>query len=91
MDLHERGDLAQAELTFSLVGDVDQSDFVPWIERQACKLGVRFTVVQQSGNELMLRAVGASEMTQAFALSCSLGPKSVLVDQLRIIEADEGS
>lgn len=89
IDLEKRPNPTQPVLTFSLVGDVDQSDFVPWMERQAYKLDVGFAVVQPSKNELTLQAVGAPEMTRAFALACSLGPKSVRIDHLRILEGDE--
>jgi len=89
MDFHRRHNQAQPALTFSLVGNVDQSDFMAWMERQASKLGVVFSVVQHSESELTLRAVGAPEMTQAFALACSLGPKSVRVDHLRILDGGE--
>ena len=91
VDLHKRPDPTQHELVFSLVGDVDQADFVPWMERQACKLGVRFTVSQRAESNLTLRAAGEPEMTQAFALACSLGPKSVRIAQLQILKGGEDS
>lgn len=88
-DLQKRPDAIKPELVFSLVGDVDQGDFVPWMERQASKLGVGFTVSVQTENNLTLRAVGEPEMTQAFALACSLGPQSVRIDHLWILKGGE--
>lgn len=89
MELRRRPDPNQLALTFLLAGDVEQDDFVPWMERQASRLGVVFTVVQHSTDAITLRAVGAPEMTQAFALACSLGPKSVLIEHLRILEGGD--
>ncbi len=89
MDKLRRSDPDQSALTFLLVGDVDQSGFVPWMERHAVKLGVGFAVLQRSTNKLKLHAVGAPEMTHAFALACSLGPTSVHIDHLHILEAAE--
>lgn len=86
MDLQTRPDLTLSALTFELIGDVDQTDFVPWMERQANKLDVGFSVIQQLADKMILRAVGAPEMTHAFALACSLGPKSVQVHRLQLLE-----
>lgn len=86
MDLPELINPNRQALTFKLVGDLDHGDFVPWMKKQADKLGISFTVGQPSIREMTLRAVGAPEMTDAFALACSLGPKSVHVESLEMLD-----
>jgi hypothetical protein len=54
--------------------------------RHARKLGVVFDISGSLPNRVDIIARGAPEMVEAFALACSLGPKSVSVDALHIAD-----
>ena len=74
-------------LAFELLGRVGADDFDVWMERHARKLGVDFTIRQKFPHLVSIEATGAKEMVDAFALACSLGPQSVCVENLVILEA----
>jgi len=73
---------AQSAVRFSLLGRISSPDFQGWMSKQAAKLGVAFNITELSADRMDLSASGAPEMLEAFALACSLGPESVLVDEL---------
>lgn len=72
-------------IAFRLRGQVDGCALVPWMARHAQKLGVRFDVTHQEQGLIQIEATGADEMTRAFALACSLGPRDVFVDRLEFL------
>jgi len=67
---------------FSLLGRISSPVFHQWMAKQAAKLGVAFDSTELSAERIDVTASGAPEMLEAFALACSLGPESVLVDEL---------
>lgn len=69
-------------ITFRLLGQVGATDFFTWMERHAGKLGVEFDMIEALPHRVSIRARGAEEMVDAFALACSLGPRSVCVEML---------
>jgi acylphosphatase len=73
-------------LTFSLTGQLDSYDFDQWLERHARKLGVEFEITQRSSRLICIEVAGAGEMIEAFALAASLGPKSVNIDELTLMD-----
>ncbi|MEM9787912.1 MAG: hypothetical protein AAF801_15525 [Pseudomonadota bacterium] len=77
----------RSTIDFSLSGQVAAADFLPWMQRHASKLDVRFTILEKSPRFLRLRAVGEQEMVNAFALACSLGPQKVYVEKLSFTDA----
>lgn len=74
-------------LVFDLTGRVDADDFAEWIKRHAWKLGVDFRIRQRLPHLVSIEATGAREMVEAFALACSLGPKSVCIERLVVSQA----
>ncbi|WP_227269722.1 hypothetical protein [Roseobacter weihaiensis] len=72
-------------ITFRLLGQVEAADFFTWMERHAGKLGVEFDMIEALPHRVSIRASGAEEMVDAFALACSLGPQSVCVEVLQFI------
>jgi acylphosphatase len=70
--------------TIHLSGKVESADFPPWIARHAQKLGLKLLSSTVSDGCLEVRAQGAEEMLHALALGASLGPESVLVDNVEI-------
>lgn len=79
-------DNSSQTLAFRLIGRVGSDDFAGWIERHARKLGVEFKMEQNMPGIVSIEAAGAAEMLDAFALACSLGPRSVCVETLEILE-----
>ena len=69
-------------LAFHLFGRVGAADFPAWMQKHSAKLGVAFTIRQRLPHLVSVEATGAVEMLNAFALACSLGPKSVCVERL---------
>ena len=74
-------------LAFRLTGQLDSCDFDQWLERHARKLGVEFEITQRSSRLIFIEVAGVSEMIEAFALAASLGPKSVIIDELTIMDS----
>lgn len=72
-------------LGFCLSGQVGAADFLPWMQKHAHKLGVAFTATKTRPDHMCIRAKGAGVMLDAFALACSLGPKSVNVATLTFV------
>ena len=72
-------------LAFRLTGQLNGVDFDQWLKRHARKLGVEFEITQRSSRLICIKAVGLSEMVEAFALAASLGPKSVHIDELTMM------
>jgi acylphosphatase len=70
--------------TIHLTGDVQSADFPLWIARHAQKLGLTLLSSTFADNYMEVRAQGAEEMLHALALGASLGPESVLVDNVQI-------
>ena len=75
---------APVDGTIRLCGRVDTPDFPAWISRHATKLGVELQSTQRTSQWIVLRVTGAQEMIHALALACSLGPKSVLIDEMEV-------
>jgi hypothetical protein len=73
--------------TISIFGDVFAPDFPEWISRHANKLGLHSLSTIRLEDCLKLEAIGAPDMLDAFALGCSLGPQSVMVDQIEYTTA----
>lgn len=73
-----------SSMTFHLTGQLSSSDFPAWMTRQATKLGVVFDVTNKTAHNMDVSASGAHEMVEAFALACSLGPKSVCIEMLEM-------
>jgi acylphosphatase len=73
-------------LTFQLTGQLQSEDFSVWMTKQAAKLGVDFELLSSTPNQIDVSATGTSVMLEAFALACSLGPKSVYVESLEMGE-----
>lgn len=63
-------------------GNVSAPDFPEWVMRHARKLGLREVKTNLRDGCLEISAFGQEEMLNALALSCSLGPASVLVDRI---------
>ncbi|MGI9357190.1 MAG: hypothetical protein ACR2PF_18790 [Rhizobiaceae bacterium] len=57
------------------------------MQRHSAKLGVEFTISQRLPHRVSVEATGAMEMLNAFALACSLGPQSVCIERLVVLEA----
>lgn len=74
-------------LAFHLVGRVGAEDFTAWMRRHSAKLGVEFAIRQNLPHLVAIEATGAAEMVEAFALACSLGPQSVFVEELVVLDA----
>ncbi|WP_342077809.1 hypothetical protein [Yoonia sp. SS1-5] len=72
----------QVTVAFTLAGQVGARDFPDWIARHAAKLGIAYDIAESTQRSLSLRATGAAEMVDAFALACSLGPQSVEIEAL---------
>lgn len=70
--------------TIQLCGQVNAPDFPVWISRHAAKLGVELLATQRTPQSFVLQVAGAHEMIHALALACSLGPRSVLVDEMNV-------
>lgn len=67
---------------FRLLGDVGATQFPVWIMRHAGKLGLTGSVVSQSKGLIEMRFSGPSELLEALAVGCSLGPREVWVDRV---------
>lgn len=77
-------DADASHVTFQLIGQVCSPDFPEWMERHARKLDVVFEITEASSGMMTVKAEGEDEMLEAFALACSLGPKSVCVHSLNM-------
>lgn len=78
-------------VTFCLTGQVGSADFPVWMARHAHKLGVGFTITEQTARVMTVTSTGAADMVEAFALACSLGPRSVYVEALCFPDAPAAS
>lgn len=74
--------------TITLLGDVFATDFPDWIHRHADKLGLHCTVTPFN-DCLQINATGPDVMLEALALGCSLGPSSVMVEQMKFSLANK--
>lgn len=70
--------------TIRLTGQVNSTDFPSWIETHARKLGIEVAGTDTAQGEMVICVLGHEEMVHALALGCSLGPKSVLVEEMEI-------
>lgn len=68
-----------------IFGRVDAPDFPDWILRHASKLGLSKVSTVLTESRLEVNAAGDSEMLNALALACTLGPQSVLVERVDVI------
>lgn len=75
---------------FLIRGDVGHADFAPWILRHAARLGLEGRVLSQDAATVEVAASGPTELVEALALGCSLGPQSVLVDSVEHLADAEG-
>jgi acylphosphatase len=82
---HKQQDTSST-LTFHLTGQLHSKDFHAWMTRQAQKLEIDFNVINRTPHQMDVSAFGTPVMLEAFALACSLGPKSVCIDTLEMDE-----
>ena len=75
-------DPAENTATIALFGDVFATDFPDWILGHAKKLGLQ-GVVTPLNDCLQVTATGPDVMLEALALGCSLGPASVMVEEMK--------
>ena len=76
--------IADRETAFcvGLYGRINMEDFLPWMIGHARKLDVSFEVKDTALQSVFLRVLGPTEMVEAFALACSLGPESVYIEKM---------
>ncbi|WP_421725892.1 hypothetical protein [Bauldia sp.] len=74
--------MADDTFAFHLTGQVGAPDFPDWMSRYGSKLGVGFEIRSASDRRMSVIAYGPSELVEAFALGCSLGPSSICVETL---------
>ncbi len=67
-----------------IIGQVQAADYPEWIQRHARKLGLRDVTARLTNEGMDVRATGPDEMLNALALGCSLGPASILVDEIAV-------
>ena len=74
----------QADVTehFSIRGRVGAASFAPWIMRHAARLGLFGQILVQTESGLDVIVTGPSDLLDAMALACSLGPQEVWVDEI---------
>lgn len=70
--------------TITLTGTLDQPQLLPWIQGHAAKLGVRIQITKSTRSDVRFDACGATEMVQALALGCSLGPHGVWIEDVKL-------
>jgi len=73
---------AEYTATIHVFGNIVALDFPSWILNYANKLGLHDVKTLRHHNCLEIVAAGPEEMLDALALGCSLGPATVLVEQI---------
>ncbi|WP_445945021.1 acylphosphatase [Rhizobium sp. CB3060] len=75
----------------TILGDVNSTSFVPWIQRHADKLGLSQTFFHSGADRIELEVAGPVELIDMLEMGCSLGPFDVWVEEIqrRVIERPE--
>ncbi|WFU05026.1 acylphosphatase (plasmid) [Rhizobium sp. CB3171] len=75
----------------TILGDVNLTSFVPWIQRHANKLGLSQTFFHFGADRIELEVAGPVELIDMLEMGCSLGPFDVWVEEIqrRVIERPE--
>ncbi|RWA73793.1 acylphosphatase [Mesorhizobium sp.] len=75
----------------TILGDVEASSFLPWIERHAAKLGLAQAICVASPDRIELDVAGPAELIDMMEMGCSLGPIDVWVETIRRTPIDNES
>ncbi len=65
-----------------MTGALGSDSLAPWIEHRARKLNLQGWLEQSSGHTARIVVTGEPSMIEAMAVSCSLGPADVLVQDI---------
>ncbi|MEI9400708.1 acylphosphatase [Mesorhizobium argentiipisi] len=76
----------------TILGDVEVTSFLPWIERHAAKLGLAQAICVAGPDRIELDIAGPAELIDMMEMACSLGPIDVWVETIRRapIESESG-
>lgn len=74
-------------------GDVSAPDFPDWIVHRARRLGLRGWVRSGAGDQVSVEVLVAGEpdLIDAMEVGCSLGPFSVIVDNVERVAAPDAA
>ncbi|MET3592463.1 acylphosphatase [Mesorhizobium shonense] len=75
----------------TILGDVEASSFLPWIERHAAKLGLSQAICVAGPDRIELDVAGPAELIDMMEMGCSLGPIDVWVETIRRTPIDNES
>ena len=67
----------------TILGDLNTTSFIPWIQRYADKLGLSQTFFHSDAGRIELEVTGPSELIDMLEMGCSLGPIDVWVDRIQ--------
>ncbi len=67
----------------TILGDVDSTSFVPWIQRHANKLGLSQRFFHSGADRIELEVAGPVELIDMLEMGCSLGPIDVWVEEIQ--------
>ncbi|AZO28994.1 MULTISPECIES: acylphosphatase [unclassified Mesorhizobium] len=75
----------------TILGDVEASSFLPWIERHAAKLGLAQAICVAGPDRIELDVAGPAELIDMMEMGCFLGPIDVWVETIRRTPIDNES
>nr|WP_223215852.1 acylphosphatase [Rhizobium herbae] len=64
----------------TILGDLEVTSFVPWIQRYAAKLGLSETISYASADRIEIELDGPEELIDMMEIGCTLGPINVWVE-----------
>ncbi|GAC1044784.1 acylphosphatase [Rhizobium sp. No.120] len=67
----------------TILGDLNATSFVPWIQRHANKLGLSQTFFHSGADRIELEVTGPVELIDMLEMGCSLGPIDVWVEEIQ--------
>ncbi|NLS17779.1 acylphosphatase [Rhizobium sp. P40RR-XXII] len=79
--MQPRQDVVRERMT--ILGDVNSTSFVPWIQRHANKLGLSQTIFHSGADRIELEVAGPVELIDMLEMGCSLGPIDVWVEEIQ--------
>lgn len=80
--MNERFTQPTVRQLFCIKGQVGDAGFPIWISRHAARLGLEGRLLTHGHTRLELSVAGPSDLLDAMALACSLGPQEVWVDEI---------
>ena len=66
----------------TILGELDTTTFLPWINRHAAKLGLSQAISHADAERIELELDGPEELIDMMEMGCSLGPIDVWVDAI---------